>query len=135
MVSIDEIVKEVRSKGRIIGAPESLLVVHDSPQSDGTPYVKIVDGFCFYISTERGLEISKKKASNLDQILYFIFSRITKRMASDYELRNRIPHQDCRRIIFEKQISLLKKLDESWASRRQQEIVSTLINHPYDDEL
>ncbi|MGY5796416.1 Imm63 family immunity protein [Rheinheimera faecalis] len=133
MFGIEDISKEVRKRGSIISAPESLLVIWTKPQGDGTPYVEINNGECFYVSTERGYNIFRKKASDLDDILYLIFSRITRIMASEYELKNRVPHQDCRRVLFKKHLELLGILSDTWRIKAQQEIDKTLAANPFDD--
>ena len=134
MFGVEDISKEVRKRGSVISAPESLLVIWTKPQGDGTPYVEINDGEYFYISTERGYNIFRRKASDLDEILYLIFSRITRIMASEHELKNRVPHQDCRRVLFKKCLELIGILSDSWRIKAQQEIDETLAANPFYDE-
>ena len=54
-------------------------------------------------------------------------------MAVEFELKNRIPEQDLRRIIFAKQEELLGQLNDSWKKRRHKEHQDILKYRPYDD--
>jgi len=133
MHGIDEISQEIRAKGQLICAPKHLLVVHVSPVGDGTPYIEVASDGYFYVSSERGCEIFRKKASSKNELLYFIFKDITWSMANDYELANRIEKQDPRRMIFSKKLELLKKVNPEWESKEKEEINKILRNSPYDD--
>lgn len=125
--------KEVKRIGGVINAHESLLVINTAPIGDGTPHVEFKSDGCFYVSSERGHEIFREKITDLNELLYRIFERITTRMATDYELENRVESQDCRRLIFDKKLDLLGKISSDWANREKKEITKTLVASPYDD--
>lgn len=133
MFDIDVVVREVEKIGAIINAPNSLLVIYSVPVGDGTPHVEIKKGECFYVSSERGCEFSRKKVDTLRELLYLIFERVTTRMAIDYELENRLPSQDCRRIIFSKKLELLGKINPVWEALEKKNIEELLEGNPYDD--
>ena len=133
MFDFDLLEKEVEKIGNIIGAPRSLLIVNTSPIGDGTPHVEFKNDECFYVSSERGHEIFREKISDLNELLYRIFDRITTRMATDYELDHRVESQDCRRLIFDKKLELLGKISSDWEDRERREIAKTLAVSPYDD--
>ncbi|KAA5531600.1 hypothetical protein F0460_16010 [Paenimyroides baculatum] len=82
---------------------------------------------------ERGQIFEDKIAKDVDELLYWIFSGITFSMACDFELKNRIETQDCRRMIFEKQNELLKKLNDDWQEREIECQTNILKNYPIDD--
>ncbi len=131
MQSIEEIRADVLALGEKISTPERLLVLHDKPNSDGTPYLEISNERYSYISSERGYEIFRVETDSLDEILYLIFSRITKRIATDYEISCRVPDQDSRKILFEKQLELLGVLNPEWKKIREREIAEILQRSPY----
>jgi len=131
MFNIDDVNKEVDCKGSIIDAPENLLWVRISPVGDGTPHVEIENSKAFYVSSERGVELFRKEVQSLDELLFLIFERITFRMACDFELKNRIENQDCRKIIFAKQLELIKKIDLKWETKISEEIDKVLERSPY----
>ncbi len=85
----------------------------------------------YYIVTERGLTLEKKKAKDLDEMLYWLASDLTFAMACSYELKTRVAGRDYRRIIFTKELELMEKLGAGWSAHREAEIASTLAEHPY----
>lgn len=133
MFDVDVVVREVERIGAIINAPNLLLVVHFAPVGDGTPHVEIKGGECFYVSSERGCEFSRRKVGVLSELLYLIFERVTTRMAIDYELKNRLLGQDSRRIIFSKKLELLGKINPVWEDLERKSIEELLEESPYDD--
>ena len=133
MFDFDLLEKEVEKIGSIINAPMSLLIVRTFPIGDGTPHVEFKDDECFYVSSERGHEFYREKITDLNELLYRIFNRVTTRMAMDYELAHRVESQDCRRLIFNKKLELLGKISPDWEDRERREITKTLIRSPYND--
>ncbi|MDP1540269.1 MAG: Imm63 family immunity protein [Moraxellaceae bacterium] len=133
MFSLEILKNKVEKIGAIIAAPKSLLVIHTKPVNDGTPYVDINNHECFYASSEKGHEYFRENISDLNELLYLIFDRIVFRMAVDYELENRIEKQDCRRLIFDKEIELMGKIDAEWQQRKQKEISTILAEYPFDN--
>jgi len=120
--------------GALIGAPKEFLTVYAGPVGDGTPYVEIKGGKYFFVSSERGYEIFRKKATNEDEILYLIFKDIAWKMANDFELRNRALGKDCRRITFSKIIEIMNKVNADWGNKVEQEIDQILERSPYKDK-
>jgi hypothetical protein len=95
--------------------------------------VEIENGEYHFITTERGLELERSTTKDKDELLYWMISLSTFWMGVDFEFKNRIEEQDCRRIIFAKQIELMKRVDADWAKRKQKEIEAILAEHPYND--
>ena len=83
--------------------------------------------------SERGTEYERKITSDIDELMYWIFSVVTFSMACDYELNNRIEDKDSRRIMFAKQEELFGILNRDWQERERKEHKSILINNPFDD--
>ncbi len=128
-----ELVDLTNSYGEIINAPENLLSIHFSPRDDGIPYVKVENNKFFYSASERGYLIFEKETADLDEVLYFLFDRITTTMSTDYELKHRVHGRDSRRKIFAKQIELLGQINPMWAERCKKEIAAVLESSPFDD--
>lgn len=98
------------------------------------PFIEIDNaGFMHLKVRERGQIFEDKIAKNTDELLYWVFSGITFSMACNFELQNRIESQDCRRMIFEKQNELLKKLNTDWQEREIESQSTILKDHPFDD--
>lgn len=132
-IGIKEIRLRVVELGKLISAPQSYLVVPDQPTSDGTPYVEVINDEYHYVSADRGMEISRRVTSDVDQLLYWILKRASSAMASNFEFKNRIENKDTRRIKFSKQIEIIGKLSPSWAHLMSMEIEEILKSAPYDD--
>lgn len=133
MIKLDELAETVRDKGRLIGAPAALLVIHTRPVGDGTPHIEIDGGRCFYVISERGFEFSREQIESLDGLLYRIFTRVTFHMAVTYELKHRMAQQDSRRLIFSKQLELMGTLSLQWQRRTERRIREILEAAPFVD--
>lgn len=130
---LSDIQRKVLEIGGSIDAPRSLLLIHDGPVDDGAPYIEIGKEGFEYISSERGYEIFRRVAPSLDILLYWIFERVTSRLAMEYELKNRIEGQDSRRVYFSRKIELMSVLDPRWAEMLGHDIERILSSAPYVD--
>jgi hypothetical protein len=133
-LSIDDIKTKVDELSKKINVPDSYLPTYGQMKYDAHPYIEIDDlGFVYYVVSERGTEFERKKARDIGDILYWIFERVTFRMAFDFELKNRIEDQDCRRIAFNKQEELLRMLDKKWEQMVVEDHKKILLSAPFDD--
>jgi hypothetical protein len=131
VTEIQNIVNQLAEK---INAPSYLLPTFSSPIGDATPNIEVDNlGLYNYVISERGNEYERKLTSDLNDLLYWIFSSVTFSMACDYELKNRIEEKDFRRIMFEKQEELLGLLNREWEEKEKREHQSILTNNPFDD--
>lgn len=101
---------------------------------DGSPHVEFSDGRYHYIVTERRLELERDSTPEVREIAYWMLKNITFWMGVDYEFRNRIESQDCRRMIFAHQVEQMKRADQQFADRLEREIAETLLKDPYNDQ-
>lgn len=131
MLSIDQIREQVVAYGQQINAPRSLLKVFPSPQPDAHPYIQVYNDRYFYRVDERGCEIECRETKDIDVLLYWIMHDIIFKMASDYERLNRVEGDDCRRILFKKEIELFTKLNAQWGHWVELEIQEVLLRVPY----
>jgi hypothetical protein len=134
MKTLKEIQNLANNLARRISAPTHFLPTFSTPNGDATPNIEIDNsGLYNYVISERGNEYSRKITSDLDELMYWIFSDVTFSMACDYELHNRIEDMDSRRIMFAKQEELLRLLKKDWEERERIEHESILIRKPFDD--
>jgi hypothetical protein len=134
MKTLTEIQNSVSELAEKINAPTYLLPTFGSPIGDATPNIEVDNlGLYYFVISERGTEYERKTTSDLNDLMYWIFSGVTFSMACDYELKNRIEDKDSRRIIFAKQKELLGLLNKDWEERERKEHNSILINNPFDD--
>jgi hypothetical protein len=116
-----------------IEAPESVLPTYGASENSARPHIEI-DGRYHFVVVERGLELLRRTTMDLDEILYWIFDDVTSSLASKYEVRNRKPDEDSRRLLFGKQVALMAQLNERWAGRCEAELREVLADHPFVDE-
>ncbi len=109
------------------------MVVRNTPTGFGDPHIEVDKRGYHYVIWERGIEHKRETTENLDEFLFWLMKDITFNMASRYELENRIPNQDPRRLLFQTQLNLLKRIRIDFHDRMKDEINEILIEHPYDD--
>ena len=101
----------------------------------GHPHIEIdFNGKYHYVVTERGNVLKCRTTRDIDELMYWIFSSITFDIAVGFELKNRLPDKDSRRLMFDEQLRLMGLLSLEWRNRLAKEIQSILSKHPYDDE-
>lgn len=100
---------------------------------DGSEHVEIVGNEYHLIATERGLELERRKTRDKNELFYWLISDIAFWHGVKFELKNRDENRDCRRLIFDKQIELLEKVDKDWAKRKKSEIEKILAENPFSD--
>src|SRR5215510_6200742 len=95
--------------------------VRFAEQHDGSAHVEFRDGRYQYVVTERGVEVERRSASGMDEIMYWLARDESFSQATDFELKNRIPNRDPRRLIFAKENEILGRVNPEWAARRKRE--------------
>ena len=131
LTEIENIVNQLAER---INAPTNLLPTYGYSTDFAHPHIEIDNlGLFNYVIIERGQEYNRKITSDLNDLLYWIFTSVTFSMACNYELKNRIEEKDCRRIMFEKQEELLGLLKKDWEEKERKEHQSILLNNPFDD--
>jgi len=107
--------------------------VSSSAAHDGSAHVEFVDGSYQYVVMERGSELERRSAANADEVMYWLAKDASFELACSYEVRNRVASQDCRRLLFAKQVELLASANPSWAARMAREHHEILEAHPFRD--
>jgi Immunity protein 63 len=115
-----------------LGEANLSLPTFGKSRHDGTPHIEIAEAY-FFVICERGSEYERRKTSDLEEILFWIFSSATFSLACEWELGNRIDGQDCRRQIFSKQEELLARLSAKWATREHADHLRILQQNPFND--
>jgi hypothetical protein len=133
MIDFDEIQQKVYELGLKGGVPLKYLKIFNCSLQDGTPHIEITDEAYNYVVEERGFELSRLKTSDVNELLFWILDNASSRYAFDYELENRVPNQDSRRIAFNLKIQIMKKINPEWGIRTVEYINETLKKSPYMD--
>jgi len=133
MLTLSEIEAKVNQLAQIIGAPKNILPTYGYSEQTARPHVESSSVAYYYVIAERGQELSRYAAFELDELLYKIFADVTFELAIKYELTHRVENQDSRRIHFQHQVDLLSKLSPTWGERESKEHEEILKQHPFDD--
>jgi hypothetical protein len=117
-----------------INSPQQLLPIYGHSIDGAHPHVEVdTTGMLYYVIVERGQELKRNVAVDIDDLLYWIFADITFSMAVEFELKHRIEREDCRRQIFKQQEYLLGALSVKWQQSNIEKHQSILKSHPFDD--
>ena len=122
--------KKINQYGALLGQKP---VLRTTAQHDGSFHVELVNGKYHYVRTERGAENERRISENEDELLFWLFSDFVFDLACKYELENRVPGQDFRRLLFSKRIELMGTIKPEWAERTSNDIQEILAKHPYSD--
>ena len=87
-----------------------------------------------YVYEDNGIEISKE-SKNVDEVLYEIYRDITFKEATKYAMINREKGKDWRRILFAKQLEMLRIIGNRFYIKRSNEIQEILKSNPYNDNI
>ncbi len=133
LLTLSTISNKIRGLGKKIKVPKGLYPTFGSSIDFGHPHIEVDRNGYHYVVVERGIEHEKRTTQDIDELMYWVFKAITFSMASDYELHNRIPNQDFRRLLFAKQIELIKIINPAFFERLEKEKNEILKQHPYED--
>lgn len=132
-LTVATIRKRVKALAKLVNAPKELTKVPGSPDWMGSIYVEVNDKGYHYVKFERGEEYERRTTIDIMELLYWLLKDITRKMASDYELSNREPNVDSRRLWFKKWIELTGVIDSGFQKRLEVEINNILKEHPFVD--
>jgi len=133
MLSLTAVQAEVERLAALIGASGYVLPTFGHSEDGARPHIEIDARGYHFVIVERGEERRRVTTLDSDELLYQVFEAVTFSLASDYELANRLENQDCRRVLFRRQIELLHTLSATWAERESADHNRVLREHPFDD--
>lgn len=91
--------------------------------------------YCYVEIGDRGEVENVTKSLEVKKILYKVYSNITFNEAVAFSMNKRNENIDFRRLLFDKQLELLKNIDEIYYNKRMEEIEEILLNSPYKDNI
>jgi hypothetical protein len=133
MMTLSEIKAEVDRLAAQIDASGNVLPTYGHSEDGARPHIEVDARGYHYVVVERGQELKRLTTNDPDELLFNVFESITFSLALKYELAHRIEHQDCRRILFQRQVELLSMLSPHWSQREALSHEQTLRQHPFDD--
>jgi Immunity protein 63 len=130
--TLKEIEADVTRLSKRINATNSQLPTYNMTRDGGAMHIEVDESKYHYVGVERGTE-SRKSTADYDELLYWVFESATFSIALDYELNHRIEDQDCRRIMFPRQIELMHKINPKMGILCEHRIAEILSRSPYND--
>jgi hypothetical protein len=134
MKTLAEIQSEVHRLAETVGASPGGLPTFGYTCDAAHPHIEVTDDEYHFVVVERGKEIERRSTPDHRELLFWIFDDVTFQLAVDHELAHRIDHQDCRRLIFARQLELMARLGPDFAAASSAKIADTLARHPFVDE-
>lgn len=130
---LDDIQERYTAIVRQLLGPCATGPINTSPRHDGTPHIETRDGGWEYVVTDRGCELERRRTTDSDEVLFWLVADLTWGMAVGYELKHRRGGNDCRRVIFAKQVEWLHAVRPAWADRERVRYDHILAEHPFVD--
>ena len=114
-------------------APENYPLFFER-QDDGSFHIEIgPENRLELVVTERGSILSRTRYRDLGALLYELVKSATFAEAQACELAHRVPGQDSRRLLFERQITLMGRISSEWRQRLSWEVADILVRYPFRD--
>ncbi|MEL6863764.1 MAG: Imm63 family immunity protein [Bacteroidota bacterium] len=108
---MEKLRKLVLKLAQLINAPSYLLPTFEKSEDFARPHIETQGNEYHYVIVERGQELERKKTTDLNQIIFWIFESVTFSMALKIELANRIEGEDIRIQLFKIQEELIEKVN------------------------
>ena len=131
--TLSEIKASVDQFAERIGAPQNTLPTYGYSEHTARPHVEVDTRGYHFVIVERGEELERHTTSDLDELLYQIFTNVTFALSGKYERDHRTENRDPRKIMFKLQVELLTRLSSHWGDRESQAHKQLLKQHPFDD--
>jgi Immunity protein 63 len=106
-----------------------------TPQHDGGGHVELIGDNYHYVNTERGVELLRRVTNSEDELLFWLAKAAIFPEAVQWELQNRTPGQDSRRLLFARELELIGSMNDTWVDKLRSEFNKVLKQHPYNDSL
>jgi hypothetical protein len=133
MVNMNEVRRDYSRYAKAWGI-DNELPLGTVPMHDGRPHLEFYpDGRAAYVTTDKGVETSRKETNDVDELLFWIFEEPAYARAWEYEKQHRNPDADSRRIAFPKALEEIGKLSTAWRDRMAAEQEEILRHNPFYD--
>ena len=131
--TLSEIKTNVDQLAERIGAPHDTLPTFGYSEHTARPHVEVDPRGYHLVVIEQGEELERFTTSDLDELLYKIFTNVAFVLSSKYERVHRMENHDPRKTLFKMQVELLTRLSSKWGERESQAHKQILKQHPFDD--
>lgn len=98
-------------------------------------YVKVSStGSISLISNDRGKEVSRYDAKDIDDLLYVIFRSVSNSRAANYEMGIQASHPNSEQLAFARALEEIAKASDKWRDRLKKEQQEILEETALDDD-
>jgi Immunity protein 63 len=118
-----------------LGARSDLVPTFGSSDQAGRPHIEVDERRYHFVVCERGTELERRTSSSDEEVVFWACESIASALATEYELRHRVPGQDFRRLYFARRVQLMRAVNPAWEQRERGQIERILQKHPYRDDL
>jgi hypothetical protein len=130
-----QIVDELAGLLRRAGIAPERHPVFLSRRDDGSRHLEVAADDRFeLVVTERGSIISRIRFQDRKALLYELVKDATFTEAQTFELAHRVEGQDSRRLLFDRQITLMGRIASDWRQRLSWEVAEILVRTPFRDD-
>ncbi len=137
MANNDELYSQaLKSLSRLPGFQKSALRSRfGNVKAECIPCLYYENGKYIYDCYERGSRSIHRTTTYIDEALYWVYYDIIHEIGFSYELENRKPLQDSRRIAFKKMNELFSVIGEPYRSMWGKKFEALMAVAPFDDEI
>lgn len=134
-MTIDEIRQRYAELAKDWGFKSTVFPYDSIPRGDGSEHVEFLEnGRVALVGTDRGVETSRKETGEIDELMYWLFEGYAYSRGWNFELENRHPTDDSRRIVFARAREEIGRISQEWANRMMLEQTQILKENPYLDK-
>ena len=133
MLSYDEIKNTINELLKRAGLSVDVFPVVPGPISAEGYYYEILGSIYVYAYTERNEHIILGRTREINEFYYFILRDIVKYKATRYEVENRIPGRDPRRIWMKKAEEWMERIDPVFGEKLKTEFAEIIKKYPLED--
>lgn len=101
----------------------------------GTYVFSSAEGYHFVVVGDRGGIVEYKISEDIDDIYFDVCESLAFDIAMDYARDHRKGGKDWRRVIFSKQLDLLRQVSDEYYGRGEKMVNEILKESPYNDKL
>ena len=133
MKTLDEVKSQIENLANKVDVPADMLPSFGNFAESAYSYVYIEGHKYHWVVSGNSPSKTDVATTDSEELFYFVFQTLTEQMGLVYEILNRNPIWDYRRLAYSHQLEMLQKLNPQWKARRGKEIEESLKWYPYKD--
>ena len=133
MKTLGEVEAQIEKLAYQIDVPADMMPSFGNFEASAYSYVYIEGHKYHWVVGGNSPSKTDMATTDSEELFYFVFQTLTEQMGLVYEILNRNPIWDYRRLAYSHQLEMLQKLNPQWKARRGKEIEESLKWYPYKD--